>query len=69
MPDEYGINLAPNSASSMAVQLNEMKRMAAPYTSKCMSDWTMTNFTVPQETNYSLSVSLTIFVLTYNVIK
>jgi hypothetical protein len=57
MPDEYGMNLAPNSASSMAVQLNEMKRMAAPYTSNCVKDWGNTNFTVPKEINYSLSVS------------
>ena len=57
MPDEYGINLAPNSASSMAVQLNEMKRMEAPYISNCIKDWSLTNFTVPKETNYSLSVS------------
>ena len=51
------MNLAPNSASSMAVQLNEMKRMAAPYTSNCVKDWGNTNFTVPKEINYSLSVS------------
>ena len=69
MPDEYGMNLAPNSASSMAVQLNEMKRMAAPYISNCVAEWSNTNFTVPKETNYSLSVSwyqkspsLTIFI-------
>ena len=56
MPDEYGMNLAPNTASSMAVQMNEMIRMPAPYTSKCMNDWKETNLTVPGATNYSLSV-------------
>ena len=56
MPDEYGMNLAPNTASSMAVQMNEMKRKPAPYTSKCISDWSKTNLTVPKDTNYSLSV-------------
>ena len=61
MPDEYGMNLAPNTASSMAVQLHEMKRMAAPYTSNCINDWSMTNLTVPMETNYSLSVSCSQF--------
>ena len=57
MPDEFGTNLAPNSASSMAVQLNEIKRMAAPYIPNCMSDWSITNFSVPEDTKYSLSVS------------
>ena len=57
MPDEFGINLAPNSASSMAVQLNEIKRMAAPYIPNCMADWSYTNFSVPEDTKYSLSVS------------
>ena len=57
MPDEFGMNLAPNSASSMAVQLNEIKRMAAPYIPNCMADWSNTNFSVPEDTKYSLSVS------------
>ena len=56
MPDEYGMNLAPNTASSMAVQMNEMTRKPFPYTSKCINDWTKTNLTVPKNTNYSLSV-------------
>ena len=53
MPDEFGMNLAPNSASSMAVQLNEIKRMAAPYIPNCMADWSNTNFSVPEDTKYS----------------
>eukprot|EP00090_Calanus_glacialis_P004580 TRINITY_DN13435_c1_g1_i1.p1 TRINITY_DN13435_c1_g1~~TRINITY_DN13435_c1_g1_i1.p1 ORF type:complete len:302 (-),score=83.60 TRINITY_DN13435_c1_g1_i1:31-864(-) len=40
----------------MAVQMNEMKRKPAPYTSKCISDWSKTNLTVPKDTNYSLSL-------------
>ena len=60
MPDEYGISLAPNTATSLAVQLNKMKRMPAPYTSKCSADWSLTNFTVPKNTNYSLSVNTSI---------
>ena len=35
-PDEDGTSLAPNKATSMSVQVNEMKRMPAPYTSKCL---------------------------------
>ena len=58
LPDEYGMNLAPNTASSMAVQMNIMQRKPAPYTSKCMKDWSGTNFTVPSGMNYSLSVRL-----------
>ena len=56
MPNEYGMNLAPNTASSMAVQMNIIQRKPAPYTSKCMDDWSQTNMTVPSGTNYSLSV-------------
>ena len=56
MPDEYGMNLAPNTASSMAVQMNELSRMPPPYKTKCIEDWSTTNLTVPKNTNYSFSV-------------
>ena len=58
MPDEYGMNLAPNTASSMAVQMNELSRMPPPYKTKCIEDWSTTNLTVPKNTNYSFSVIL-----------
>ena len=56
-PDEYGISLAPNTATSLSVQVNEMTRLPSPYKSKCMKDWSSTGFNV-SVSNYSLSVSV-----------
>ena len=58
MPDEYGMDLAPNTASSMAVQMKEIERKQAPYTPNCMDDWSKTNLTVPDDTHYSLFVRI-----------
>ena len=63
LPDEYGMNLAPNTASSIAVQMNQISRKPAPYTSDCMEDWSMANLTLNIPTNYSLSVIRTAFSL------
>ena len=60
MPDEYGIDLAPNTASSIAVQMNEIQRKPEPYSSKCMADWDKTGLTVEDDTEYSLSVRLVV---------
>ena len=56
-PDEYGTSLAPNTATSLSVQVNEMTRLPSPYKSKCMKDWSSTGFNV-SVSNYSLSVSV-----------
>ena len=67
MPDEYGMDLAPNTASSMAVQLNkvivesgvyssQITRQKAPYTSRCVDNWEKSEIQVPDGTNYSLAV-------------
>ena len=70
MPDEYGMDLAPNTASSIAVQMSEVaqlkpsqtkppqiSRQPSPYTSHCMDSWEGAELIVPQDTEYSLSVS------------
>ena len=61
-PDEYGISLAPNTATSLSVQVNEMTRLPSPYKSKCMEDWSSTGFNV-SVSSYSLSVSILYIIL------
>ena len=34
LPDEYGLNLAPNTAASLAVRLQELSRLPAPWVTK-----------------------------------
>ena len=63
MPDEYGIDLAPNTASSIGVQMNQIQRKPAPYSSHCMEDWTDTGLSVQNDTEYSLSVR-SMFIIT-----
>ena len=58
MPNEYGMDLAPNTASSIAVQMNEIKRKPKPYTSKCIDNWEEADYPVPKSTNYSLVVPI-----------
>ena len=61
-PDEYGTSLAPNTATSLSVQVNEMTRLPSPYKSKCMEDWSSTGFNV-SVSSYSLSVSIHYIIL------
>ena len=72
MPEEFGIDLAPNTASSIAVQLNQVLgpeysspsvvvyfqivRQPDPYVSHCVDSWADTGIQVPESTNYSLAV-------------
>ena len=58
MPNEYGMDLAPNTASSIAVQMNEIKRKPKPYTSKCIDNWEEADYPVSKSTNYSLVVPI-----------
>lgn len=57
MPDEYGVDLAPNTASSIAVQLNDITRMAAPYKTNCTARWSDTGLEVDDANVYSLAVT------------
>ena len=70
MPEEFGIDLAPNTASSIAVQLNQVlddifiqlheylqiHRQPDPYVSHCIDSWADTGIEVPESTNYSQTV-------------
>ena len=73
MPEEYGMDLAPNTASSIAVQLNQVllvdtivqlheyfqiHRQTDPYVSHCVDSWADTELQVPESTNYSLTVDV-----------
>jgi len=56
MPEAYGMDLAPNTASSIAVQLNQIHRQPDPYISHCVDSWADTAIQVPESTNYSLAL-------------
>ena len=70
MPEEYGMDLAPNTASSIAVQLNrvsffpgslfhecfQIHRQPDPYKSRCVDSWDDTGIRVQEGTNYSMAV-------------
>lgn len=58
LPDEYGIDLAPNTASSVALQKHLITRLPDPYQSHCINGWAETEYnnTVSDMTPYSLTV-------------
>ena len=56
MVDENGIDLLPNTASSISIQMEKITRMEPPFTSNCTNDWKISRFeinTIP----YSAAVS------------
>ena len=57
LPNEYGLELRPNTASSIAVQKNDIKRMAFPFTPNCTSAWNGTVYNVRTDTAYTFAVS------------
>jgi len=56
MPEEFGMDLAPNTASSIAVQLNQINRQPDPYSSHCVDSWENTGINVPEGMEYSLAL-------------
>ena len=60
MPNEYGNDLQPNTASSLSVQKQEITRMPKPYTSDCYSQWSNTGLDLKKMKknleSYSLAV-------------
>ena len=58
LPDEYGMDLRPNTASSIAVQLTNITRLEAPFISNCTSGWNQTGYTNINTTiRYTLAVN------------
>ena len=57
LPNEYGLELRPNTASSIAVQKNDIKRMASPFKPNCTSAWNGTVYNVQTDTAYTFAVS------------
>ena len=57
LPNEYGLELRPNTASSIAVQKNNIKRMASPFKPNCTSAWNGTVYNVQTDTAYTFAVS------------
>jgi hypothetical protein len=59
LPDEYGLDLQPNTASSMSIQTTNITRLEKPYTPECTPNWNTTGYEgIPPKTKFSLAVSL-----------
>ena len=62
LPDEYGLDLRPNTASSMSIQKTDITRLEKPYKSYCTKNWNVTGYEVKHlshsESKYSLAVRL-----------
>ena len=59
LPDEYGMDLRPNTASSIAVQLTNITRLEAPFISNCTLGWNQTGYyNINTTIRYTLAVSL-----------
>ena len=57
LPDEYGLDLQPNTASSMSVQTTNITRLEKPYKPNCTPSWNATGYEgIPAGTKYSLAV-------------
>ena len=58
LPDEYGLDLRPNTASSMSIQKTDISRLEKPYISNCTIGWNVTGYDgIPSGLKYSLAVS------------
>jgi hypothetical protein len=61
LPDEYGLDLQPNTASSMAVQKTDISRLELPYVSNCTAGWNFTGYEgIPTGAKYSLAVRFSV---------
>lgn len=59
IPDENGMDLSPNTATSMAVQVNVISRLPHPYDSNCTESWNETKYDIDDTENiYTLAVTL-----------
>ena len=65
LPNEYGLELRPNTASSIAVQKNDIKRKEFPFKPNCTSSWNRTRYDVNTDTLYTFAVSLFNFVFKF----
>ena len=57
LPDEYGIDLRPNTASSIAIQKAVIDRLSHPYQPNCTQGWKSTGYDIDSDIKYSLAVS------------
>ena len=56
LPDENGLDLAPNMANAIAVQQTQIQRLTAPYTPNCTQDWKDTSYVLDSAIPYTLAV-------------
>ena len=57
LPDEYGLDLRPNTASSIAIQKTNISRKPYPYKPNCTKSWNETGYDIIVDAPYSLAVS------------
>lgn len=57
LPDEYGMDVQPNTATSIAIQLTNIKRLPDPYDSNCTKNWRDTAYNISDSfARYTLAV-------------
>ena len=69
LPDEYGLDLQPNTASSIAIQMHDIQRMAWPYKSNCTAGWEGTAYNIDTDIRYSLAVRQSTPVIKYSGLR
>ena len=57
LADEYGIDLYPNTKTTIALHNQIITRMPDPYTTKCTGSWAETSYSDFNQTAYTLLVS------------
>ena len=68
LADEYGLDVRPNTASSIPVQLTEITRQAKPYQPNCTSFWNETNYEIEESVKYTLA-GCKIYCLQTDIVK
>ena len=53
LPSEFGIDVLPDTKTSISLHNQRISRMAAPYVTNCTADWSETAYSDYNETDYS----------------
>ena len=57
LTDEYGMDIYPNTKTTVALRNQKITRMPAPYTTNCTPSWAETDYSDFNQTTYTLLVS------------
>lgn len=63
-PEAFGVNMQPNTMTSLALQNIKISRMETPYTSNCTRSWKNSSYPGFDEAEYSLLVNIEILLQT-----